>query len=78
MNRDNYIGAKDALAKVRQYCHQKADEARETSRSFEVVNAYENVIHHALDLLSEAMDEWDAGMRKTFNDMRKTFTPDQQ
>ena len=78
MNRDNYMGAKDALEKIRQYCHQKADEEREASSSYAVINAYENVIGHALDLLSEAMDEWDAGMRKTFNDMRKTFTPDEQ
>lgn len=71
MNSDNYMGAKDALAKVRQYCHQKADEERGASSSYAVINAYENVIQHTLDLLSEAMDEWDAWMRKT-------FTQDQQ
>lgn len=57
MNRDFYLGTKDALEKIRNYCREKGDLARDSANS-EVGNAYDDVFAHTLDLWSQAMEEW--------------------
>lgn len=56
MNRDFYLGTKDALMKVRIFCRKKGIEARELGKP-EAEGAFDEIIILTLRLWQEALDE---------------------
>lgn len=56
MNRDFYLGTKDALENIRNYCRDKGDWARASGKP-EAEEAFDEIIILTLQLWQEALDE---------------------